>query len=138
MTITLATLPQATEQEIFDQVVAHLAKQRVGSFMEGKGCAYRGEGGTMCAAGCLIADDEYSPQMDDLGTPTAWSELAFKGFVPPDHLDFILELQRIHDGNFKEKMSGVELLRALDKFYPLAIQNNLSTNVLDAAIIAAV
>lgn len=134
MTITLATLPQATEQEIFDQVVAHLAKQRVGSFMEGKGCAYRGEGGTMCAAGCLIADDEYSPQMDDLSTPTAWSELAFKGFVPSDHLDFILELQRIHDGNFEEKMDSGQLWDALNKFFPLAINKNLNTKVLDEAI----
>ena len=125
MTVTLATLPHATEQEIFDQVVTHLAKQRIGSFMEGKGCAYRGEGGTMCAAGCLIADDEYDPQMDALSTPTAWSELVSKGLVPKQHEDFILELQRIHDSKFEEKMSRVELLRALDRFFPLAIQNNL-------------
>ena len=40
MTITLATLAQATEQEIFDQVARHLIKQGKRA-ADGSGCKYR-------------------------------------------------------------------------------------------------
>lgn len=69
MNITLATLAQATEQEVFDQVARHLLAQGVQSTMmrlDGVSttCQYRGEGGRKCAAGALIGDDEYRPWMD--------------------------------------------------------------------------
>ncbi|WP_278939172.1 hypothetical protein [Pseudomonas helleri] len=135
MTITLATLPQATEQQIFDQVVTHLAKQRKGAHLEEKGCAYRGEGGSMCAAGCLIADSEYEPAMDTIGGPTAWDSLVSQGFAPPQHEQFILELQRIHDRHFgSEEMDNDALSDALAKFYPVTIRSNLSEKVLDEVI----
>lgn len=137
MTITLATLAQATEQQIFDQVVTHLAKQRKSAYLEEKGCAYRGPGGTMCAAGCLIADSEYDPAMDERSVPTAWDSLVKKGFAPPHHEQFILELQRLHDRHFLAKeMDNDELRDALTKFYPITIRNNLSEKVLDEAIAA--
>ena len=47
--ITLKTLAQATEQEVFDQVVQHLREQGVQSQNE-NGCAYRGDGGLMWAS----------------------------------------------------------------------------------------
>lgn len=137
MTITLATLAQATEQQIFDQVVTHLAKQRKGAHLEEKGCAYRGEGGSMCAAGCLIADSEYEPAMDNIGGPTAWDSLVHQGFAPPQHGQFILELQRIHDRHFgSEEMDNDALSDALSKFYPVTVRSNLSEKVLDEVIAA--
>ncbi len=56
MTITLATLPEATAQEVYSQVRKHLLTQKMKSIEEGKGCVYRGPDGLMCAAGCLISD----------------------------------------------------------------------------------
>lgn len=137
MTITLATLAQATEQQIFDQVVTHLAKQRKGAHLEEKGCAYRGEGGSMCAAGCLIADSEYEPAMDNIGGPTAWDSLVSQGFAPPQHEQFILKLQRIHDSHFgSEEMDNDALGVALSNFYPITFSNDLNTKVLDEVIAA--
>lgn len=52
-----------TMQEEFDAVVAHLYKQGKKA-MSGKGCAYRGENGTMCAVGCRIPDEMYDPKME--------------------------------------------------------------------------
>lgn len=47
----------------------------------------------MCAAGCLMADDEYSKDMEE----RSWPTLRNAGLVPPDHSELICELQSIHD-----------------------------------------
>ena len=71
-----------TREEIFDYVESHLKNQGQRSIhlsgdlarfdgspaalrlLVDAACAYRGEGGTMCAVGCLLADDEYDPGME--------------------------------------------------------------------------
>ena len=98
--ITLATLPQATAQEVFDQVKEHLLTQKAKSVSADGSCVYRGEGGMMCAAGCLIADDEYEPYMDG-GAGGSWATLVAERWVPLKHADLIQELQNIHDGSPK-------------------------------------
>ena len=52
-----------TNQEIFDIVAAHLIKQNHQA-TKGSNCAYRGEGGTMCAIGCLIKDEFYTEKLE--------------------------------------------------------------------------
>lgn len=94
--ITLATLPQATAQEVFDQVAIHLLTQNATSVNNGSDkCLYRSEVGK-CAAGCLIGDDEYHPDMDSGGSST-WYGLSTRGLVPPGHLALIVSLQSCHD-----------------------------------------
>lgn len=88
-----------TEQEIFDKVVVHLANQKVkstdGATDEGGICLYRGPEGRMCAVGCLLSDEEYSPDME--GRPV---------FMMPQlpsrlqgHLRFLERLQKAHDSS---------------------------------------
>ena len=92
--ITLKTLPQATAQEIFDQVAIHLLKQNQRSCREIDGvCVYRNSYGLKCAAGCLIGDDEYTPAFED----NTWGGLEDMNLVPSNHNDLIVQLQRIHD-----------------------------------------
>jgi len=100
--VTLATLPNATEQEVFDQVARHLLTQKQRSMgklyetMTGEpvmGCAYRGNDSMMCAAGCLIGDDEYKGSFED----ERWGVLAARGDVPDVHRDLIARLQSVHD-----------------------------------------
>lgn len=105
--ITLKTLAQATEQEVFDQVVQHLREQGVQSRSE-NGCAYRGEGGLMCAAGCLIADDEYVASTMDGVADTTWTQLVSDYIVPDEHATLILRLQVVHDGNVDAWEYGLE------------------------------
>ena len=95
--ITLATLPQATKQEVFDQVKAHLLAQKAKSKNSLGTCNYRGEGGRMCAAGCLIADNEYTPYMDN-ESDGSWGGLVNEGVFPKEHRELIQQLQDIHDG----------------------------------------
>ena len=98
--ITLATLAQATEQQVFDQVVKHLLAQGVrskkGDFTENV-CMYRGPAGLKCAAGCLIGDDEYTEAMDNNHAGTSWDGLMSRGEVPKEHGTMIQNMQTIHD-----------------------------------------
>lgn len=90
--VTLATLEQATAQEVFDQVAKHLLTQGQRSQdAAGVNCLYR-SGDLKCAAGCLMTDEEYSGI-----TETGWSSLVGSGSVPSTHQDLITQLQKLHD-----------------------------------------
>lgn len=97
--INLSNLQDHTEQEVFDFVVKHLRTQGEQS-TQSSGCAYRGyneDGDTlMCAAGCLIADDQYIGQMDDMDD-TSWTSLVYEGIVPDVYEALIRQLQSVHD-----------------------------------------
>ncbi|WP_417244236.1 hypothetical protein [Celeribacter sp.] len=91
--VTLATLPDATEQEVFDQVARHLLTQQKVSYSPSHDmCAYRSPFGA-CAAGCLIGDDEYTPEMEG----HSWQELVFSERVNSEHAELISTLQAVHD-----------------------------------------
>jgi hypothetical protein len=92
MVITLATLKDATEQEVFNQVGAHLLKQNARAINDGT-CQYRTSGGLKCAAGCLIGDDEYIEGFED----KMWLDLCRDGMVSDKHQELISRLQTIHD-----------------------------------------
>lgn len=110
MQITLATLEQATSQQVYDQVLNHIRKQRKQS-MSGTACAYRGQpriGSSpvvlACAAGCLMTDEEFEhlqaqhPINDKVPfNRTTWEMLASQGEVPPFHKNLITDLQGAHD-----------------------------------------
>lgn len=94
--ITLKNLHLATEQEVFDQVARHLLTQMETSIV-GSVCKYRHikQDGTIlkCAAGCLIADDEY---IKDFERKT-WSLLIEKYGIPNTNKWLISQLQILHD-----------------------------------------
>ena len=93
MTITLATLDQATSQQVFDQVSNHLLTQMKRSTNPFSSlCAYR-SGTLKCAAGCLIADSEYLPEMEQ----NSWIALRHDLDITMSHESLISYLQRIHD-----------------------------------------
>ena len=130
--VSLATLSQCTAQEVFDHVVRGLKSQGFErSLREGEElqtnpvCAYRGAHGMKCAAGWIIADDEYDPEFDgeDAGD-WCWMLAAFDR-VPDAHDDLIVDLQAAHDtGREPDDMRG--RLRRVAKRYAL------STAALDA------
>lgn len=109
--ITLETLPQATAQEVFNQVSKHLLTQNAPSVLSNGSCAYRGEGGLKCAAGCLISDDEHDEKFEQRG----WGNLVDMGQVPKEHEDLIQELQMVHDSYEPDDYASV-LQRVAMKF----------------------
>jgi hypothetical protein len=97
--ITLKTLEQATAQEVFDQVAEHMLTQNEQS-KHGDTCAYRGDNGLKCAAGCLIGDDEYDEYNCARMEGLKWDQLLFRvsEAISTKHNKLISRLQSIHDG----------------------------------------
>lgn len=100
MKINLSNLAEASRQQVFDQVTKHLLTQNEKSKAAGGACAYRSaDGNLMCAAGCLIGDDEYIPAMDDFGCGLDWGGVVARGYAPSAHENLIEDLQDIHDNS---------------------------------------
>lgn len=95
--ITLASLEQATEQQVFDHIATHLLKQKERSVSD-ETCAYRGLNSLMCAAGCLISDDEYKTVMER----NPWERLVRDELVPHYHQRLIQAFQDLHDNESPE------------------------------------
>lgn len=98
--ITLVNLSQASAQDVFDQVTKHLLDQKMVSkpyfgddVSLSDGCLYRGPRGLKCAAGCLIADNEYKPEFEG----KTWDELVELKMVPDGYENLIRDLQYVHD-----------------------------------------
>lgn len=89
MNITLATLHLFTAQQVFEKVATHLLTQNAKSESEAEICQYRTKSGLMCAAGCLIADEEYDSKMEGYN----WCH----GRFPDVHKHLIADLQKLHD-----------------------------------------
>jgi hypothetical protein len=100
--ITLKTLPDATAQEVFDQVVTHLRKQGRPAYHDRR-CKYRTPDKLMCAGGCLMSDDEYSTAMEGYGFSYAYRYFKTGGstlggpVIEVPHQDLIKQLQYAHD-----------------------------------------
>lgn len=99
-----------TEQQIYDTVKAALLKQGKRSVRTdegGIGCAYRGQGGSKCAAGWLVKDEIYTPESEGGGICAhSWlddesaiaEQMIVDSGVPPQYLPLVAELQELHDG----------------------------------------
>lgn len=118
MTITLKNLAQATTQQVFDQVAEHLLTQGKKCQSYGR-CLYLNEEGLKCAAGCLIAADEYKDEFEGKG----WGELVAGGYVADSQQYLMRDLQRIHDDQDPSEWS--------DSLYDLTIGYGLNPAVLE-------
>ena len=119
--ITLKTLSEATAQDVFNQVARHLLRQDEKSIRP-NGCAYRGEEGLKCAAGCLIGDDEYDPSLEG----KLWVSLVNDRKVCSNHSYLIEKLQVVHDSQPPECWK--------DKLFYIATLFDLNTDVLKEKI----
>lgn len=98
--ITLATLPEATAQEVFDQVARHLLTQKAKA-LDGNLCVYLADDGLKCAAGCLIDSKEINKISGG-----DWAALVISEQVPKNHMDLICKLQSIHDDFNPDRWRG--------------------------------
>lgn len=106
-----------TEQEAFNQVVAHLRKQGRKSIGLERPfyCMYRSEEGMKCAVGALIPDELYFPEMENGGSVRHNPDVS--SLFPHNLLPLLESLQRIHD---RGTVGGWEAsLREVAKAYEL-------------------
>jgi hypothetical protein len=86
-----------TKQETFDTIVRALVVQGQPSMnAERTRCMYRGDGGTKCAAGHLIPDEDYDHTTE--GGPITQEAIAIVLNRDGHDIDLVRELQRSHDG----------------------------------------
>jgi len=112
-----------TKQEIYTKVRNHLLSQGAKSMLPRSSndfqaqCAYRGEEGRSCAAGCLIPDENYHPGLESFSA-TSPGVAAAMGYLwgertqeQDEQLHLIRELQVIHDTfhpcNWRERLDMV-------------------------------
>lgn len=92
-----------TLQEIFDRVSQHLLAQNARSVRQSDEgwttCAYRGHDGKSCAVGCLIADTDYSKDLEGLSIENPKVQAALGVVLATDTraLDLLSQLQLMHD-----------------------------------------
>lgn len=89
-----------TIQETFDTVARHLLRQSAKSvfnYVYGEtSCAYRGDNGLRCAAGCLIPDSEYSKSIEGSTVYPVMDKLGRTDFFGHDRF-LVRRLQVCHD-----------------------------------------
>lgn len=118
--ITLKTLPQATAQEVFDQVVNHLLTQNQACMSYCNNvytCSYKNDEGLKCAAGCFVADEDYHCMMEG----KSWKSLVEMGLAPEAHQTSISSYQKLHDEyspeQWKNLLEEYAKMHALDFNY---------------------
>lgn len=92
-----------SRQEVFDHVVNALRKQGRKALFDGV-CAYRAPGGLKCAAGHLISDEAYSPDIEkfmiDWGVISYYNsavQALLNSGITAEDLPLVRTLQNIHD-----------------------------------------
>lgn len=86
-------------QALFDQCVTHLARQKFRSILGNK-CRYRHPAnGFMCAVGCLLKPEEYSPNMENKSIGSLLEERMLPLRLKP-FSKLLYELQLAHDRSF--------------------------------------
>lgn len=95
------------KQEVFDKIVNHLLTQNAKAQDDLGTCMYRGNEGRMCAVGCLITDEAYSPDIEKNAADTEEVLQALRNSgIDADGVDdvngmthshFLYEIQQIHD-----------------------------------------
>lgn len=95
-----------SQQETFDIIVAHLRQQNAKAKLPNpkdsyfNNCAYRGENGLKCAAGCLIPDELYKPEFEKINLIYFDNQKSPLGEIIESlghDLHLVSDLQKVHD-----------------------------------------
>lgn len=121
--ITLATLPRATEQQVFDQIATHLLTQNDRALGAGGVCVFLNDNGLKCAAGCLMTEAEFLALPSEIKGGNWAGVAAYMHISEHEHL--IAELQTVHDRRTVEQWP--------DALRTIAGAEKLNPGVLDVA-----
>lgn len=84
-------------QHVFDVMVNHLRKQQARAVNEKGNCRYKTADGSMCAVGCLIAEEEYEQDLETLSLENTIGYL-MAGQLQPQRLKSLLwHMRQLHD-----------------------------------------
>lgn len=122
------------KQKIFDRIATHLLTQGRKSLKVLRDdpdpiCLYRGPDGMSCAVGCLITDDNYTPELEDRRVNNSLIiealEQSLNVHLMQSDIAFLEELQYIHDNDKADAWPS--------RLRSLADSLGLSSDAIDAA-----
>lgn len=124
--------PYLSSQDTFDFVATHIFTQGKRAF-ENEGCKYRTSDGLKCAAGCLIPDNLYSPDMDqgkkkDLSIHSIIRKHSSIDLYVAHNAGLIRSLQIAHDTNDDRWIDESRMKKSLSI---VAICHGLNSKVLE-------
>jgi len=106
-------MPNLTNQEIFTKVWNHFVIEEQPFSIDHdrelaydtheddqNRCAYRGPGGTKCAVGLFITDENYSPSIEGFFVSTLFEDGYLSG-IGEESLHLLRRLQVVHDDSAK-------------------------------------
>ena len=131
MNKTLEVTSETTPQEIFNFVIQHLTEQGERAEDSTGICAYRGRNKTMCAVGCLIPDEFYSPHIEEMGLEQILIEhensLSMKYVLDliNSHNNLLSSLQCFHDNCSVWHNQGGLSDEGLEELSHIAAEENL-------------
>jgi hypothetical protein len=135
-----------TKQGMFDTVTRHLFTQGRPAVMTedmsvGAGmstgmtpgsCMYRGPGATKCAVGCLIPDENYKVELENISASDT-RILSAVGATDYALLDLMSDLQHVHDsGTHRNKDGSFELTSLASNLHRVAGTHGLNTDAIPA------
>lgn len=93
-----------TDQEMIEFVKGKLLEQGCQSVNAYRSCRYRGPNGTKCAAGWLIDDAYYHPNLERrAATGVGVRRSLLASGVKAEQIDLVKMMQNIHDGFLNER-----------------------------------
>lgn len=125
---------QPTSQEFFDKTVRHLHEQGKQAVDVRGACKYRimvGGQMLMCALGCHIPDEIYTPKMEGKGVLVLMREFSELENIMPPGIDLLWQLQSAHDSTDNWYFGGELNINGIDKLRSIAIKYQLSAAVIN-------
>ncbi len=97
-----------TNQEVFTKVLTHLRQQGYASVHQTMSmCMYRSDFGDMCAVGCLIPDDLYSPSIEEMTIDQVIaSNINIQVLFDGVSQELLVDLQLAHDHELPRKIAN--------------------------------
>lgn len=121
--IDSSSLSKWSNQEIFDYTISLWAERDFAlALNEGGSCRYRGAAAGPCLIGMVMPDSSYNPFFEGVPFSRIWEKLDPN--MRSDRIDFLADLQAIHDSTPRDKRSRVWYLNTSIRQF--ALQNRLT------------
>jgi hypothetical protein len=126
--------PDTTHQQLFDYITAFLLKQNRRS-VRGIECSYRGDGGSMCAVGCIVPDSVYKASWESKQISTLIANRSEESAERRAWLtqvarfsEMLEDLQNAHDHQWGVKRKALRTFDFMQKLAEVASVHGVNFN----------
>lgn len=132
---------EITHDSVLLKTIRHLANQKIPAETELYSCRYLTDDGLKCAIGCHIPANEYNPKMEFKSVNVLDHEKllppSLKSIIDATSSDFLLDLQKLHDGNISHRIGESPKFNKdnmIDRLDVIRIDYDISENIYQLCI----